>query len=111
MKAFIIILTFAAGLSLQANAATNKTGEHKSATASSLSLQQEMELLREYFPELNTEESKNEIFQVYDSNFELIIEGVKNDSEEIENEELAKYLQNSSFLMSIDNRSLYMLEN
>jgi hypothetical protein len=111
MKAFIIILTLTTGLSLRAHAATNKTGEHKSATASSLSVQQEMDLLKEYFPELNTEESKNEILQVYDSNFELIIEGFKNDSEEIENEELAKYLQNSSFLMSIDNRSLYMLEN
>jgi hypothetical protein len=111
MKAFIIILTLTTGLSLQVHAATNKTGELKSATASSLSVQQEMDLLREYFPELNTEESKNEILQVYDSNFELIIEGVKNDSEEIKNEELAKYLQNSSFLMSIDNRSLYMLEN
>lgn len=110
MKAFIIILTLATGLSLQAHATTNKTGEHKSATASSLSVQQEMELLREYFPELNTQESKPEILQVYDSNFNLIIEGVMNASEEIENDELAKYLQNSNFLMSIDNKSLYMLE-
>lgn len=105
------MVALVAGLSINLKAEKVKTGELKSAASLSLSMEEEMELLQEYFPVLNKEGQLKERVQIYNSSFELIIEGDVNLLGEIENEELAKYLDNSNFLMSVDDKSIYVIEN
>lgn len=88
-----------------------KTGEMKSTTSLALSYEEELELLEEYVPEaVSYEESNFSTVQVYAPNGELIMQGIIQQGEEIENAELRGLLDNSEFLMSVNEIALYRLE-
>lgn len=111
MKTLVLLLALSVGFVHQGKSNTVKTGEHKSATSTSLSHAQEMELLKDYFPEeLSEQQNEHITVQIYSSSFELLMEGKVNSTEETENEELKNYLLQSEFLMNIDDKSLYILE-
>ncbi len=111
MKALLIILAFATGLSLQANPSIHYTGEHKSATSTQISHALEIELLDDYFPEyMNDTITELITVQIYDSNFELVLEETINPTADVENEKLEMYLLNSDLIMEHDNVSMYMLD-
>ncbi len=110
MKTLLILLALIAGSTLEGRSEKTKTGEHESATANTLSLEQEAELLKEYFPSESTLEASKITVQIYDVSLRLIMEAQINPMEETENQELGEYLRHSDLLMNIGNKSLYMLE-
>ena len=110
MKTLILLFTLIAGWSMSLHAKNDKVDKEKPATTSGLSVAQEMELFQDYFPDERVVVGDLISIQIFDSNFELIMEGQINPMEEIQNEELNKYMQNSYYLMSIGKKALYILE-
>lgn len=87
------------------------TGEIKEKVMMSASMQAELQLLAElYQQEEMVEFELFEIYKVYDQDFNLVMQGHINLSEDIDNPELSNLIDQSDFLTEVDGTFIYQLE-
>lgn len=74
-----------------------------------MTYEEELELLKDYIPDLDTS-FLNELIsiQVYDSNYELLMEGTSGEFDEIGNIELHNLVAESDYVTRIDNQVIYI---